>query len=124
MLKDPFDRQRLREYVRLHIEFSKSEEIKAISNENYHLGGQLDSISDENLDEVLKEHLFELYHPCCTAAMGTVVDHELKVKGVEGLRVVDASVMPEITRSNTNAPTVMIAEKAADMIKKSCQINH
>ena len=57
-----------------------------------------------------------VYHPTSTCAMGEVVDPELRVYGVEGLRVVDASVMPTITRANTNAATIMIAEKAADMI--------
>lgn len=57
-----------------------------------------------------------VYHPTSTCAMGEVVDHELRVYGIEGLRVVDASVMPTITRSNTHAPTMMIAEKASDMI--------
>jgi choline dehydrogenase-like flavoprotein len=57
-----------------------------------------------------------VYHPTSTCAMGDVVDSELRVLGVEGLRVVDASVMPTVTRANTHAPTMMIAEKAADLI--------
>ena len=59
-----------------------------------------------------------VYHPTSTCAIGSVVDPELRVYGIEGLRVVDASVMPTITRANTNATTIMIAEKAADLIRE------
>ncbi|MEO6853789.1 MAG: GMC oxidoreductase, partial [Rhodoferax sp.] len=62
-----------------------------------------------------------VYHACGTAAMGpdaqrAVVDHRLKVHGLQGLRVIDASVFPTVTSGNTNAPTIMVAEKGAAML--------
>jgi choline dehydrogenase len=65
----------------------------------------------------IRERAQTIFHPVGTCAMGGVVDAQLRVLGVERLRVVDASVMPEIPRGNTNAPTIMVAEKAADMIR-------
>jgi len=75
---------------------------------------------DKAIADYIRQTGETLYHPTSTCKMGNdemaVVNHELKVHGVKKLRVVDASVMPNVTRGNTNAPTIMIAEKAADMI--------
>ena len=81
-----------------------------------------DIISDEDIDAFIREKVESGYHPCGTCKIGdaaddmAVVDSELRVIGVEGLRVVDSSVMPSITTGNLNAPTIMIGEKGADHI--------
>ena len=78
--------------------------------------------SDGELLQAAREHSQTIYHPTGTCKMGqdgqAVVDERLRVRGIANLRVADASIMPEITSGNTNAPTIMIGEKAADMILK------
>jgi choline dehydrogenase len=82
-----------------------------------------DCVSDEAIDAFVRERVESAYHPSCTCKMGSpadpsaVVDPETRVIGVEALRVVDSSIMPSITNGNLNAPTIMLAEKAADMIR-------
>jgi len=76
--------------------------------------------TDEQIEAFVRAHADTIYHPVGSCRMGTgpldVVDAQLRVHGMQGLRVVDASIMPRIVGGNTNAPTIMIAEKAADMI--------
>jgi len=60
-----------------------------------------------------------VFHPTSTCRMGKVVDEKLKVKGIDGLRVVDASVMPAVPSGNINAAVIAVAEKAADLIRES-----
>ena len=80
-------------------------------------------VDDATLATFIREHAQTAFHPVGTCRMGSddaaVVDCELRVRGLQGLRVVDASVMPQIIRGHTHAPTVMIAERAADLIQTS-----
>jgi len=91
-------------------------------------GPELIPGDNDDRDEALKAHvrktMITVHHPVGTCRMGptsdptSVCDHELKVHGMENLRVVDSSIMPDLIGGATNAPTIMIAEKAADMIQK------
>jgi choline dehydrogenase len=78
--------------------------------------------SDAEIDAFVRDHAESAYHPCGTARMGrtddpmAVVDPETRVIGVEGLRVADSSIFPQVTNGNINAPSIMVGEKAADHI--------
>ena len=78
-------------------------------------------MTDQQLDDYVREHGETAYHPSCTCAMGegndAVVNGEGLVHGIDGLRVVDASIMPNIISGNLNATTIMLAEKIADKMK-------
>jgi len=84
------------------------------------IGPGADQQNDDQLNNYIRSNAETAYHPCGTCKMGVddmaVVDENLKVKGMQNLRVVDASIMPEIPSANLNAPTLMIAEKASDII--------
>jgi choline dehydrogenase len=79
--------------------------------------------TDDEILEWVKQVAETTYHPVGTCKMGSdakaVVDNQLRVHGIDGLRVADASIMPTLTSGNTNAPAIMIGEKAADMVLKS-----
>ena len=76
------------------------------------------SASEADVWSFIERHTQTFYHPSSTCGIGRVVDPELRVFGMEGLRVADASVMPSVIRGNTNAPAIAIAERAADLIRR------
>jgi choline dehydrogenase-like flavoprotein len=100
--------------MRMALEIAVQEPLRRVERAPFSVP---ESDSDEDLMAFVKRASQTVYHPTSTCAMGSVVDPELRVYGFEGLRVVDASVMPSITSGNTNAPVIMIAERAADLIR-------
>ena len=95
-----------------------TETFKKYDPEEYRPGSHI--TNDEELVKAASNHAQTIFHPVGTCKMGndenSVVNDQLKVHGIQNLRIIDASIMPNITSGNTNAPTIMIAEKGADMI--------
>jgi len=112
------DRRAMREGVKLAREIFAQTAFDAYRGPELMPGAHV--TKDEQIDAFIRKTAETIYHPVGSAKMGrdadSVVDPQLKVHGIEGLRVVDASVMPSLVSGNTNAPTIMIAEKASDLI--------
>jgi choline dehydrogenase-like flavoprotein len=108
------DRSSMLAGTRIALEIAAQSALKAVLRAPFSVPA---SDSDEDIMAWARAAAQPVYHPTSTCAIGPVVDSELRVRGVDALRVVDASVMPTITRGNTNAATIMIAEKAAAMVR-------
>ena len=108
------DMRRMEIGVALLMEMARQEALQPYCSAGEQVPG---SGAEADMQAFIRRHAQTLYHPVGTCAIGTVVDNDLRVNGVEGLRVVDASVMPTVPRGNTNAPTIALAERAADLIK-------
>jgi len=117
-LKDDDDLKQTRECIKVARKILSQNSLSKYAGKE--IGPGSEAQSDEALNEYIKSKAETAYHPCGTLKMGTddmaVVDENLKVRGLHNIRVVDASVMPEIPSANLNAPTLMIAEKASDLI--------
>ncbi|MEI9987259.1 MAG: GMC oxidoreductase [Aliidongia sp.] len=118
-LQEPQDRDDLRQSVRLTREILAQPALAPFRGAEILPGADIDS--DAGIDAFVRQGLETCYHPVGTCRMGidggAVVDAQCRVQGATGLRVVDASVMPAIVSGNTNAPTIMIAEKVSDQIR-------
>lgn len=118
-LSDDRDLQTLIKGAKMTREVLQAPAIKKYANKE--LFGIHDNMTDAEWEQNIRNRADTVYHPVGTCKMGVddmaVVDPQLKVRGLEGLRVADASIMPNLVSGNTNAPTIMIGEKCADMIK-------
>jgi choline dehydrogenase len=119
LMTDPADLAQMRDAIRAVRRIYRTEPQGSLLGNERMPGEDVDT--DEALDAFIRASCYVAMHPVGTCAMGmgaeSVVDSELKVIGVEGLRVVDASVMPTVPGGNTNAPVMMLGEKAADLIR-------
>ena len=119
---DPRDLETLVEAAKLAREFTRQKPLSKYIQTEYMPGASI--TEDDHLAEVIRAHAQTMYHPAGTCKMGpesdpmAVVDANLHVRGVQGLRVIDASIMPTIANANINAATQAIAEKGADLVRR------
>ena len=119
-MSDPSDWEDFRTCIRLTREIFGQDAFKPYLKAELQPGPQVQT--DAQLDDFLREHVESAYHPCGTCRMGrasdpmAVVDPQCRVIGVEGLRVADSSIFPQVTNGNLNAPSIMTGEKAADHV--------
>ncbi|GLR67245.1 oxygen-dependent choline dehydrogenase [Acidocella aquatica] len=119
-MSQPEDWEEMRACVRLTREIVAQKAFDPYRGEEMQPGAGV--VSDEAIDDFIRAKVESAYHPSCTCKMGSpgdpmaVVDPQTRVIGVEGLRIVDSSIMPRVTTGNLNAPTIMIGEKGADFI--------
>jgi choline dehydrogenase len=118
-LADPYDRELLAEGVELTREIMGSTAFEGAVKSEVHIGA---GITGAALRSEIPNRATTVYHGVGSCRMGVderaVVGPDLKVRGIEGLRVADASIMPSITGGNTNAPSIMIGDKAAELIQR------
>ena len=125
-LENEEDLQQMKDSVKIANNIFSQDSMKEYLGEQIRPGI---NATDKELDNIIRDTADTAYHPSCTNKMGldkmSVVDEETKVYGIENLRVIDSSIMPDILSGNLNAGTLMIAEKAADMIlgKEESPIN-
>ena len=122
-LEEEFDRRRLREAVHICLELAEREAFKSMIEERI-APTEADLESDDALDEWMRKEVNTSHHVSGTCKMGpasdpmAVVDQHGRVHGIEGLRVADASIMPDCIRANTNVTTMVIGERIVDFIRQ------
>ena len=124
-LSDPDDVQRLVRGFRVLRDILEQPALAGLRGRE--LANSASARDDVSIEAFIRDHADTIYHPAGSCRMGNdrhaVVDAQLRVHGIEGLRVVDASIMPTLVAGNTNAPVIMIGEKAADLVKEAYAAN-